>query len=608
MKSTYNRLLFPIVLAVAFAIDHSAGADDKPTPSTPPIVAAEDLSHPTVTGAAPYQPQGAPANPKVEVHWNRYHDYRSAGKLLEELAKAFPDRAHLVSLGRSYGGRQMWVMTITNFRGGAETEKPAMWIDGGIHANEIQATETVLYTAWYLLEMYDRAPHIKQLVDSRTFYLMPMMSPDSRDAHMVEPNTTNGPRSGQRPIGDAREGAARDEPRDDMDKDGSLTEMRVRDPNGRYKPDVTFPELMVRANPDEKGSFTLLGTEEFDRPGENKIYRARRDYYDPNRDWGYHWEPGYVQSGAYRYPFSVPENRMVADFIMAHQNIAAAQSYHNAGGMILRGPGVKGDSFAPADVAVFDVICHRGEKMLPGYKYLNVATELYECYGAEIDWLYKMQGVLAITNELFTPFNFYRRPGADGDGYFGRQEQLHEFNRDFLFGEGLVPWREVDHPLYGKIEVGGLKKNWVRQPPSFLLEEELHRNMAFSLYQADQMPQLKIQTIDVKPLAGGLREITAVISNERMIPSHLAEDVAHKITPPDLVTIEGAKIKPLLGMSSPDQFFQRATEQKRHPATMHLATVPGMGAVYVRWVITGDGPLTIKLRSYKGGVDEAKHE
>ena len=62
-----------------------------------------------------------------------------------------------------------------------------------------------------------------------------------------------------------------------------------------------------------------------------------------------------------------------------------------------------------------------------------------------------------------------------------------------LLGDGFVPWHEVDHPQYGKIEVGGFKKNWVRQPPSFLLEEECHRNMAFTLYHADQMPLVKIQ-------------------------------------------------------------------------------------------------------------------
>ncbi len=584
-------------LAVQFLFVVAAQAAVAAEPS-----AAAPLSHPPVADALPYQPQGAPATPKVDAHWDRYHDYTAAGELLRSLAKTFPEHARLTSLGKSYGNREMWVLTIGNFAAGDDTDRPGMWIDGGIHANEIQATEVVLYTGWYLLEMYDRVPKIKQLVDGRTFYLMPMMSPDSRDAHMHEPNSTDSPRAGQRPVGDDRDGAVRDDPRDDLDHDGNITEMRVRDPNGRYKPDPDYPDHMIRAKPDEKGSYTLLGEERYDAPGDGKVARVRRGYYDPNRDWGWHWEPDYIQNGAYRYPFSIPENRMAAEFIMAHRNIAGAQSYHNAGGMILRGPSVKGDSFAQADVALFDVIGKRGEEMLPGYKYMNVAADLYECYGAELDWLYKMQGVFALTNELFTPFNFYRRPNADG--FFGPAEQQHEFSRDFLFGDGFVHWHDVEHPLYGRIEVGGAKKNWVRQPPSFLLEEELHRNMAFSLYHADQLPIVKIQKIEAKALDGGLTQVTAVISNERMLPTHSAEDVQHQITPPDIVSLEGPKLKVIAGLSAPDQFFEHPTEQKRRPSVVRLANVPSIGAMYVRWIVEGAGPYTVKVRSMKGGRDE----
>ncbi len=400
-------LLIGGFVATAVAADGPKGDHAKP--------AADDVDHPNVFGKLPYQPQGGTATPKVEAHWDRYHDYAAATKLLQDLARAFPERARLISLGKSYGNRQMWVLEITNSKTGPAGDKPAMWIDGGIHANEIQASEVVLYTASYLLEMYDRAPTVKRLVDERTFYLMPMMSPDSRDAHLYEPNSTHSPRTGQRPVGDARDGAVRKDSRDDLDHDDSLTEMRIHDPNGRFKPDPDFPGIMIPAKPDEKGSYTLLGGEHFDGPGEAHVYRVRRGGYDPNRDWGWHWEPDYVQTGAYRYPFSILENRMVADFVMDHHNIAGGQSYHNAGGMILRGPGVRTDRYEPADVALMDVMGKRGERMLPGYRYIDAGLDLYECYGVEIDWLYMMRGVFAFTDEMFTPFNYYREKMANPD-------------------------------------------------------------------------------------------------------------------------------------------------------------------------------------------------
>ncbi len=548
----------------------------------------------------PYKPMGAPADPKVAAQWNRYHDYGEATALLQQLAAAHPQRCRLESLGRSYGGRELWVLTIADPRTGPEAEKPAFWIDGGIHANELQGTEVVLYTAWFLLEMYGRSPSVTRLVDERVFHLLPMMSPDSRDLHIRSPNTTHSPRSGIRPVDDDQDGAFDEDGPDDLDGDGTIAQMRIRDPNGRWKRHPEYPNLMVEAAPDEPGEYTLLDEEGFDNDGDGSVNEDGVGFYDPNRDWAWSWQPPYVQGGAHRYPFSIAENRMVADFVMAHPNIAGAQSYHNAGGMILRGPGSKSDHFPPADIAVLDAIARKGEMILPGYRYLNVAHELYEVFGGELDWFYAMQGVLTFTNELFTPFNYFRR--ASPEGFFGKREDLHAFDRYLLFGEGFIPWKEVDHPQYGRVEVGGFRKEWTRQPPSFLLEEECHRNMAFTLYHADQMPRVQVESVEVRDLPGGLREVTAVIANPRLTPTRTAHDVAHRITPPDRIDVSGTGLVVLAGVVSDNVFFERAREQKRDPQELRVDAIPGMGAVYVRWVVRGAGPPAVRVRSVKGGT------
>jgi hypothetical protein len=253
----------------------------------------------------------------------------------------------------------------------------------------------------------------------------------------------------------------------------------------------------------------------------------------------------------------------------------------------------------PADVAVHDSIAKRGEQMLPSYKYLETSTGLYQVYGGEGEWFYAMQGVFTFVNELFPRFNFFRKPA---DGVDGREE-VQLFDKYLLFGEGTVPWHEVNHPQFGKIEVGGLKKNWVRQPPSFLLEEECHRNMAFTLYHADQMPQVEIQSATARKVAGGLVEVTAVLVNRKLTPTHAAVDVRNKITSPDLVTIEGKDLKAVFGLTADDGFFLNAAEQKRRPNEMRIPTIPAMGAVHVRWLVRGDGPYTVRVRSAKGGSD-----
>jgi len=549
-----------------------------------------------------YHALGAPSNPTVDINWNRYRDYAEATKLLQSLAKAHPEFVKLESLGETYGKRQMWTLTITDFAHGEADHKPAFWIDGGIHANEIQAVEVVLYTAWYLLEKRSDSDQIQKLLKERTFYLTPMMSPDSRDAHFYKPNTTHSPRTGQRPVDDDRDGQLDEDGPDDLDRDGHITQMRVRDDHGRWKQHDKYPELLVRAAPGEKGQYTLLGSEGVDNDHDGQVNEDGDGYYDPNRDWAWMWRPGYVQRGAWRYPFSVPENRMVRDFIVAHPNIAGAQTYHNAGGMILRGPGAKSDRFDRSDIAVYNALAEPGKKMLPGYKYLNVANELYEVYGGEFDWWHQMQGVFCFNNELWTPFNFFRE--HDSGGFFGSAETQHLFNQRLLFSEAFTPWREVDHPQYGKIEVGGFRKNFLRQPPSFLIEEEAHRNMAFTLLHADEMPLVSIASAVAKPLGDELVEITVAVENPKITPTHSAADIAHKITRPDIVELSADNLQVVTGMWSSESLFRNPHEQERQPSRIQLKNIPGQDVVFARWLVIGKPPYKVKLSTTKGGNDE----
>lgn len=569
---------------------------------------AQEPAKPAVAEKSPYKALGAPANPKVPARWNIYHDYTQSAKFLADLAKAHPEFAKLQSLGKTFGGREMWVLTVTNFAKGEAEKKPAMWIDGAIHANEIQATEVVLYTAWYLCEMRQESDVVKRLLDERTFYLMPMMSPDSRDAHFYEPNNTHSPRTGQRPVDDDKDGLVDEDGPDDLDGDGSITMMRVKDKNGTHKPHPDFPSLMIQVKPGEKGEYRLLGAEGKDNDGDGLVNEDGDGFYDPNRDWGWNWQPEYIQRGAHRYPYSILENRYVADFIAARPQIVGAQSYHNAGGMILRGPGAKDDAFDGRDVAVYDVIGKRGEQILPAYRYMNIANDLYEVYGGEVDWLHQVRGAWTFTNELFTPFNYFRTSGHEG--FFGSSEVQETFNKYLLLDEGMAPWKEVEHPQYGKIEVGGMKKNWMRQPPSFLLEEECHRNMAFSLFHADELPLVKIQSVETKSLPGGITQVTAVIENPKTCPTHSTADVRNKLTPPDLVSLHSGdkELKVILGLTDSEPFFREPTEQKRDPATIKLDSIPGHGIVYVRWLVSGKGPFEVRVESVKGGRDQSKPE
>jgi hypothetical protein len=549
-----------------------------------------------------FKASGTPSNPKVPISWNRYYTYEGITKICDAIASAYPDLVTKISIGKSYEGKDIWLLEITDRKSGLAEDKPGFYIDGNIHSNEIQGSEFSLYTAWYLVESFDENEFINELLKEKVFYIVPTINPDARDNYMKAPNTAHTPRSGMIPFDDDRDGLVDEDGLDDVNGDGHVTYMRRKNPNGRYKIDPENSKWLIAADPDEPGEYEFLGTEGFDNDNDGRVNEDRiGGYYDPNRDWGWDWQPDYIQEGALKYPFSVPENRAVAKFVMAHSNIAGAQSYHNTGGMILRGPGSKYDvsTFHDSDKAVYDAIGKLGTKIIPGYEYLILYKDLYPAFGGELSWFHGGRGIFTFTNELFTSKYFFNKDYKD---YQQRMNDAFDFDKYLLFEDAYVEWMPFDHPTYGEIEIGGFKRNFSRTDPGFMLESDAHRNMAFTIFHAYQTPKLVVQNVEEKDLGKGLKEITVIIANQRMIPTHSGNDIQNKIIRPDIISIKGIDV--LAGMVVINNDMNLTKEQSYDPDQIEISNIPGMSAVRVRWIVSGNNDYTIIVDSEKGGKVE----
>src|SRR5688500_3183466 len=135
--------------------------------------------------------------------------------------------------------------------------------------------------------------------------------------------------------------------------------------------------------------------------------------------------------------------------------------------------------------------------------------------------------------------------------------------------------------------------------PGFLLESDAHRNMAFTIYHCYHTPKLSIDTITEKNLGDGLREITAVISNSRLMPTHSSQDLKYKIERPDFISIEG--VKAVAGMVVQNADLNINEEQETNLARISGANMRGLSSVRVRGVVAGGGKALISVDSRKGG-------
>ncbi len=554
---------------------------------------------------------------KVKLSFDHFYDQEELTQTLNALKKAYPEYVTIESLGKTYQGRDIWGVILNNPKTGPAEHKPGYYIDGNIHGNEIQGTEVALYAIWYLLENYGKTDYATRLLDEKAFYIIPTMNPDSRDHYINRVADPNSPRTGMFPYDSDRDGVADEDGPDDLDGDGSITMMRKKDPNGNMKPHPDDPRVMIPVRPGEKGEYIMLGQEGIDNDGDGRINEDPVGGYDMNRNYGYNWQPDYVQYGSGPYPFRWPETKATRDFLLAHPNILGAQNFHNFGGMILVGPGAKNLGDYPiADKQVYDYIGKKGEKILPGYRYITVYKDLYTVYGGSVDWIYSVLGIYTYSNELdLDPFeNLAEITGRsdeedeEEDENITRmkayQQMINEmtYQELVLMGEQYTDWKPYKHPLYGDIEIGGVKKFGERVPPLFHLADTCHRNAAFCLYHADQLPHLTFDEVKVKKLGNDLYQVDVAIENSRVTPTISYQAVQKKLHRSDQFKIEGRNVKLLAAGRLVDKFRNLIQKiETRQNAMWVKSGISGFGRPVFRLLIQGNGEVRLIYDSLKGG-------
>ncbi|HSJ33371.1 MAG TPA: M14 family metallopeptidase [Longimicrobiales bacterium] len=543
-------------------------------------------------------------DPRVNLRFDRYYDYDDMTAALRELQRTYPKFLTLQSIGRSGEGRDIWLMTVNNPDTGPHTSKAAFWADANIHGNEIQGTEVNLYLLWFLMENYDALPKVKELVDARTFYIVPTMNPDGRENFLK----TGGPsRSGMMAWDNDQDGIADEDDPDDLDGDGEIRQMRKHVPGqGTHITSPVDPRLMVIAPAGTKGDYILLGSEGRDTDGDGRRNSDTRGGYDLNRDFPGDWQPPHIQGGANRYPFSWPETRAVGQWLKDHPNIEAVQSWHNSGGMILHGPGsryYKGTGeYTRRDDQVYDYLGERGELILPYYRYMTVWSDLYTVYGGTLDWAHDALGAIAFTNELWSSNQFYGQAWTDSAAVPRETQQLF-FSDRLGMGAWYKDWTPYDHPELGEIEIGGWSKWYGRTTPPFMLQELAHRNAMFALFHADEMPLLEWGDVSVERIAGSTYRVKAEIRNTRAIPTRIEAAELYSSGVPDLFSIRGGNVRVQAGGFTAGELSTEIELQEKDPAEIRVnGGVPGRSSLSVTWIVTGNGAAEIAYRSEKGGT------
>ena len=497
------------------------------------------------------------------IAFDKYYRYDDLARLLKTLVEEYPNLLRLESIGRSHEGRDVWLVTATNFATGPDTEKPALWVDGNLHASEVAGSMAALYFINTLVTRYGQEAATTTALDTRAFYIVPRVSPDGAEWALADkPRIV---RSSTRPYPyneEALDGLLQE----DIDGDGRILTMRILDPNGAWKAHSADPRLMIRRDPVDSGAtyYRLLPEgllRNFD--GVTIQVRGAKEGLDLNRNFPVGWRQENEQPGAGPYPVSEPEAHNIVDFIVRHPNLTGVVTFHTYSGVLLRPYDDRSDDeFPPEDLWTYKKIGDQGTRMT-GYPNLSCYHDFryhpkQVTTGAFDTWMYDHIGVFSWTVELWSPMHqaglkdykyidWFREHPLEDD------LKLLQWNDEKLGGKGYVNWYAFDHPQLGKVELGGWDslKAWGNPPVEFL-EKEIQAFPDWIIWHTLISPRLSLREASVKAIDQDVYRLRLVVENTGWLPSYVTRKAVEKkvsrgviceIELPEGATLQSGKLR-----------------------------------------------------------------
>ena len=470
------------------------------------------------------------SGPVPALTFDHFLDYAQLTDLLQAWANARPQLVKLESLGRTPEGRELWFLTITNGATGPAETKPALLVDGNMHAIEWTGGMAALDFTWKLLRDFERDERVTRLLDTRTVYVLPRMTPDG-----VEATLKGGAiiRSALRPGKDEK--PAPGLRMQDVNGDGQITTMRYRDPNGPWTRHPDEPRLMIPRGPEDAGTDRWrVVPEGMIEGGFNGETFAVLDAL-AGIDFGTFFpdprDP--VPEGAVTEPDAqrAPEVAAYVKAIRERPNIFAHVTCHNFGGILLTPP-VNADEVMPgADQAVY---AHMGERLqgLTGYEpmsYLDLRAgrNLERQVPTEMGWLYNRLGIFSFITEFWNPLAAAGvKPEGRVSTWLGGDHPIEDelkllaWSDNELGGKGHLPWTPFQHPQLGAVEVGGWDKvRYWYNPPMEQVQAEVAPHADWLVHLGLSSPKLQVRSFTASSAGKDLWKVRLVVENAGWLPT-----------------------------------------------------------------------------------------
>jgi hypothetical protein len=258
-----------------------------------------------------------------------YLDHEALTRELRSLTQG-TDLVRMRSLAKTLGGRDVWMLEVGKPAGASLDERPAVLLVGNLEGDHLVGSALALEgVRWLVRHASEEA--VRKALDTQVFYVFPRLNPDGAEAMFARVKWDR--KTNARPFDDDNDGRVDEDGPEDLDGDGYVTLMRVKDPSGEYLPDPADPRVMRRADRSrgEAGAYKLY-LEGTDEDGDGFINEDGPGGVDLNRNFQHEYP--YWQRDAGPYMVSEVESRALMDFVLAHRNVAAIVTFGGSDNLV----------------------------------------------------------------------------------------------------------------------------------------------------------------------------------------------------------------------------------------------------------------------------------
>ena len=466
----------------------------------------------------------------MKIDYSKYYTYKEMEDVIKYLAEEYPSSARLSTLGVTDEGRNIYLLAITKDINSDDAEKkPGYYVQASLHSSEPSGFNACLHMAETLLK--DQPEVMNDVI----FYIVPRINPDGIEGNLVN-NTTTRSKNIKDPK--KRENIINCM---DMDGDGLILQMRVKNPLGNYK--EVEPGIMApRQQGETEGIFYDLYEE-----GEVENYNGTPpDYshrmYDFNRCYPINWIPNVSSS---EYPGRFTESRVVMEFLVTHPNIFAGMDYHNGPNGILRSPMCDDHLIDHRNLKLIKSIGEKAAEItgFPLIHEYNYGKRKFVRHGNTNDFAYGVLGISHYVVELGSGINDI---GVTTDEYLtaGKQDweyysEIKKFNEEKGNNPVFYEFKPFKHPQLGDVEIGGKRSGSGYLQNPVVLPEIVSKTTEFMLLHADMRPKLLIGDVETLELGDGIKRIRAQIKNLGIMGTQIIKNDSYNSKIPVNVYIEG---------------------------------------------------------------------